>query len=121
MNTITREIQKIDATDKSLGRLASEIALILRGKDKPSWQPHIDGGDFVEITNAEKVRITGNKLNDKMYYRHSQYPGGLKERSLKQLIEKKGYEAVIKVTVYNMLPKNKLRNEMMKRLSVSVN
>ena len=120
-STITREKHTIDATGKSLGRLASEIAILLRGKNKVSWQPHIDAWDFVEIINPEAMIITGNKLIKMISYRHSLFPGGLKALSLEKRIEKKGYGTVISETVYNMLPKNKLRNEMMKRLTVVSN
>jgi len=91
----------------------------LRGKDKPDWQPHIDSGDMVNITNVDKIVVTGNKMHDKMYYRHSQYPGGLKEEKLSHLIERKGHEEAVKLAIYNMLPKNRLRQHMMKRLQFS--
>lgn len=112
-----KQTHTIDATGKSLGRLASEIATLLRGKHKPSFQPHIDGGDFVEIENADQVVITGKKETDKVYYRHSGFPGGLKEQTYAERIAKEGHEGVLTDAVYNMLPKNKLRAHMMKRLT----
>ena len=118
MATITRETKTLDATGKSLGRLSTEIAIILRGKHKPSWEPHIDAGDFVEVTNLDKVKITGKKLTDKIYYHHTGYPGGIRSQTLKEKIEKKGYDQVLADMVYNMLPTNKTRNSLMKRLIV---
>ena len=110
-----REIHKIDATGKVLGRLASEIALLLRGKGKVTFQPHLDEGDFVEVTNAEKIKVTGKKIEQKIYYRHSGYPGGLKEETLKKkLVDDPTF--VLRNAVVHMLPKNTLRKEMIKRL-----
>lgn len=116
--TIQRENHKIDATGKSLGRLASDIAVLLRGKHKPSFQPHIDGGDFVEVENVDLLRVTGKKETDKMYYRHSEYPGGLKTATFKQRVSaENGFEDVLSDAVFNMLPNNRLRQHMMKRLT----
>ncbi len=116
--TIQRETHTVDATGQSFGRLASDIVKFLRGKHKPTWQPHIDAGDFVIVENIDKMQYTGNKMVDKKYYRHSQFPGGLKELNLGETIEKKGHGHILEKAVYNMLPKTKHRNEMMKRLSV---
>ncbi len=107
----------VDAEGKVLGRLASEIAKILRGKHKPYYQPDVDCGDFVIVVNAEKIRVTGKKLDQKKYYRHSNYPGGLKERSLKWMLEHKP-EEVIRLAVKRMLPKNRLGHRMLKKLKV---
>ena len=112
---MTREVHKIDATDKVLGRLASEVAVLLRGKHKVSFQPHVDQGDIVNISNVEKMKFTGKKNEQKTYYRHSGYPGGIKSETLQELLDRKP-EEVLRKAVFNMLPKNKLRNEMMKRL-----
>ena len=118
MATITRETKTLDATGQSLGRLSTQIATILRGKDKPTWQPHIDAGDFVEVTNLDKVKITGKKLTGKIYYHHTGYPGGIRSQTLKEKIEKKGYDQVLADMVRNMLPNNKTRKNLMKRLKV---
>jgi len=107
----------VDAEGKTLGRLASEIAKIIRGKHKVYYQPDVDCGDFVIVVNAEKVRVTGKKLIQKVYYRHSGYPGGLKERTLKWMLENKP-EEVIRLAVKRMLPKNRLGHRMLKRLKV---
>lgn len=115
--TITRTTKTIDASGQSIGRLASEIATILQGKHKATYQPNIDMGDFVEVHNAAQVRITGNKLTGKTYYRHSGYPGGLKRTALKDVVAKDPGEA-LRRAVRNMLPKNRLRNGRMKRLTV---
>lgn len=109
---------KLDATDISLGRLASQVALLLRGKNKPNFIPYLDQGDKVIIENITKIKISGNKLDGKIYYRHSQYPGGLKKEKMKDLIDRKGYAELLKKAVYGMLPDNKLRKEMMKRLII---
>lgn len=114
--TITREKHVIDAQGKVLGRLATEIATLLRGKHKVDFEPHIDGGDFVEIQNADQVKVTGNKFTQKVYYDHSGYPGGLKETSFKKMFTEKP-EEVIRRAVWNMLPKNKLRAQSIKRLT----
>ncbi len=118
---LPREIHRnwwvIDATDQVLGRLASRIALLLMGKRKPEYTPHLDTGDFVVVVNAEKVRLTGKKLDQKMYYRHSGYPGGLKVRTARQMLETHP-ERVIQLAVKRMLPKNRLGRRMLKRLKV---
>jgi len=115
--TVTKEWFVIDATNVVVGRLASRVALVLRGKHKPSYTPHVDCGDNVIIINAEKVKVTGNKEEAKMYYRHSGFPGGLSEASLKELREKNA-AMIIEKAVYGMLPKNKLQADRMKRLKV---
>ncbi len=107
----------IDATDKALGRLCSEIAVRLQGKHRPMWVPYLNTGDFVVVVNAEKIRVTGNKLEKKVYYRHSGYHGGLKERTLGQMLEKTP-ERVIQQAVKGMLPKNTLGKHMLSRLKV---
>jgi len=107
----------IDATGLILGRLACEVANLLRGKYKPQFTPHIDVGDFVVITNAERVRVTGRKLKQKMYYRHSGYPGGLKEIPLWRMLERNP-ERVIRLAVKRMLPKNKLGQDIYRKLKV---
>ena len=96
-----------DASDKVLGRFATKIADKLRGKDKPTFTPHVDGGDFVVVINAEKLKVTGNKAEQKKYYKHSLYPGGLKEKSYKEVLENNP-EMIIENAVKGMLPKNKL-------------
>lgn len=108
---------EVDATDKVLGRLASEIAMILMGKRKAIYTPFIDSGDFVVVTNAHKVRVTGNKLKDKRYYWHSGYFGGLKERTLEKMLQEKP-EEVIYLAVRKMLPKTRLGRKMIKKLKV---
>lgn len=116
-----QDVQKnwhvIDARDKILGRMATEIAVKLRGKDKPEFAPHMDMGDFVIVINAEKIRVTGQKLSQKKYYRHTGFPGGIKEISLEKLIEKKP-EEVIRRSVRGMLPKNKIGRDLLKKLKV---
>ena len=116
---VTRNWYEIDAEGKILGKVAAEIAVRLMGKHKPSYTPHVDGGDFVIVTNAEKIAVTGKKLLDKKYYRHSGYPGGLKVRSLQEMLEKQPTE-VIRKAVERMLPKNKLGSQMIGRLKVFV-
>ena len=115
--SIKREIHKIDATDKPLGRLAVEIAVILRGKHKPSFLPYLDKGDYVEIFNTDKMKITGKKMEQKKYFHHSGYLGGIKQKSLKELFMRDSRE-VLKKAVFGMLPKNKLRAKMIKRLKM---
>jgi len=110
-----REKHIIDATNRILGRLAVEIALLLRGKSKVDFAPNKDAGDFVIIKNADKIIVTGKKFENKIYYRHSGYLGGLKKTPYKKLFKKNPGE-VIKKAVYGMLPKNKLRDEQIKRL-----
>ncbi|GAH97193.1 unnamed protein product [marine sediment metagenome] len=112
-----RKTHTIDAANKVLGRLATEIAVLLRGKDKPDFAPNKDMGDFVTVRNFSKIRITGKKLGQKIYYRHTGYLGGLKEVPLKKLFEKDPAE-VLKKAVFGMLPKNKLRAKQIKRLRI---
>jgi large subunit ribosomal protein L13 len=107
----------VDANEQVLGRLATEIASVLMGKNKPTYTDFLDTGDFVVVVNAEKIKLTGRKLDDKMYYSHSGYPGGLKEVSAKRLLEKHP-ERVVQFAVRGMLPKNKLGSKMLKRLRV---
>ncbi|MEX5295125.1 50S ribosomal protein L13 [Kocuria sp. CPCC 205268] len=114
---IQRQWHVIDATDVVLGRLASQTATLLRGKHKPTFAPHVDAGDFVIIVNAEKVALTGSKLEKKRAYRHSGYPGGLKSSSYAELLEKHPVRAVEKA-IRGMLPKNKLAAQQMSKLKV---
>ena len=107
----------VDASDKVLGRLATKVADRIRGKDKPTFTPHTDGGDYVVIINADKIKVTGNKFNDKKYYKHSLYPGGLKTKTFREVIEKNP-ERVIEDAIKGMLPKNKLGKSMVKKLKV---
>ena len=107
----------LDATDRILGRMATKIADRIRGKDKPSFTPHTDGGDYVIVVNAEKIKVTGSKFSDKKYFRHSLYPGGLKTSTFKEL-NKKNPEKIIEEAVKGMLPKNKLGKSMIKKLKV---
>ena len=107
----------VDATDCTLGRLASEVAKVLRGKNKPEFTPHVDTGDYVIVVNAEKIKVTGKKLDQKIYYRHSEYVGGMKESTLRELLAKKP-ERVIELAVKGMLPKNRLARHMLKKLKV---
>ena len=115
--TIERKWYVVDATGYTLGRLASEVAKILRGKNKPIFTPFIDTGDYVIITNADKIKVTGKKLEQKIYYRHSDYVGGMKETTLKEMLNKKP-ERVIELAVKGMLPKGPLGREMYKKLFV---
>ena len=107
----------VDAEGKTLGRLATRIADTLRGKNKPQYTPHVDTGDFVVVVNAEKIAVTGTKLDDKMYYRHSGYPGGLKQRTLREQLDRRPAE-VIRIAVKGMLPKNKLAARQLTKLKV---
>jgi len=107
----------VDANDRVLGRLASEVASVLMGKGKPTYTDFIDVGDFVVVVNAEKIKMTGKKWDDKVYYSHSGYPGGLKEVSARRLLEKHP-ERIVQFAVKGMLPKNKLGSRMLKRLKV---
>lgn len=107
----------IDLEGKTLGRASTKIANILRGKDKPIFSPHVDCGDYVIILNAQKVHLTGNKMENKMYYRHSGYPSGLKTKNARDMIESKP-EDVIRKAVYGMLPKNKLRRRIIEKLFI---
>jgi len=115
---IKREWHKIDATDKVIGRMATEIAVLLRGKHKPEYLHNVDLGDLVEVKNIKQAKFTGNKLEQKEYHSFSGYPGGLKTKKMKDVLEKKPTE-ILKKAVWNMLPKNKLRSEMIKRLKIS--
>ena len=115
--TVDRKWYVIDAAGKPLGRVATKAAHILRGKNKPTFTPHIDCGDYVIIINAGQVKLTGNKLNDKMYYNHSGFPGGLRERNAKTMIEKYPVEMVERA-VKGMLPKGRLGRQMYKKLYV---
>ena len=117
VNEIERKWYVVDAEDKILGRLATEIASRLRGKHKPTFSPFIDNGDFIIVTNAEKIELTGNKLDDKKYYRHTGYIGGIKERSAKELLAKHPTD-LITFAVKGMLPKNKLGRAQLKKLKV---
>lgn len=114
---ITRKWYVIDASEASLGRSATLIATLLTGKGKPQFTQHIDCGDFVVVTNAAKVKVTGNKLEDKMYYRHSGYPGGLKEAALRDVLERTPERAIYEA-VRGMLPVNKLRDQRLARLKI---
>jgi large subunit ribosomal protein L13 len=118
-NEVSRDWYVVDADSKVLGRVATQIANILRGKNKPTFTPSVDTGDFVIVVNAEKIALTGKKLTDKIYYRHSEYPGGLKSISAGKLIEKNA-EQVIRKAVKGMLPKNKLSRHMISKLKVYV-
>jgi large subunit ribosomal protein L13 len=114
---ITREWYLVDAQGKTLGRLATQIADTLRGKRKPQFTPHVDTGDFVIVVNAEKVRVTGKKLEQKIYYRHSGYPGGLRQRTLAEQLARRP-EEVLRRAVRGMLPKNKLAAAQLRKLKV---
>lgn len=118
-STVERKWYVVDAEGKTLGRLASEVANVLRGKKKPIYTPHIDTGDYVIVVNAEKVKTTGKKLNQKKYYHHSEYVGGMKETTLKEMLQKKP-EYVITHAVKGMLPKGPLGRQMLKKLHVYV-
>lgn len=114
---VTRAWHEVDATEAPLGRVATVVATLLTGKGKPSFTKHIDCGDFVVVINADKLVVTGAKLDDKMYYRHSGYPGGLREDTLKDVIEKDSSRAIYEA-VRGMVPVNKLRDERLKRLKI---
>src|SRR6187431_2111828 len=107
----------VDATDKTLGRLATQLADLLRGKGKPTYTPHVDTGDFVIVVNAEKIAVTGNKRADKRYYRHSGYPGGLKSRTLGDMLERRP-EEVLRKAVKGMLPRNRLARQQLTKLKI---
>jgi large subunit ribosomal protein L13 len=107
----------VDAEGQTLGRLATRIADTLRGKGKPTYTPHVDSGDFVVVVNAEKIQVTGNKLDQKRYYRHSGYPGGLRSRTLREQLERRPTE-VIRTAVKGMLPKNRLASRQITKLKV---
>ena len=114
---VVRDWVVFDASDKILGRFATKIADKLRGKDKPTFTPHVDGGDFVIVINADKLKVTGNKAEQKKYFKHSLYPGGLKEKSYKEVLESTP-ERIIENSVKWMLPKNKLGKSIIKKLKV---
>ncbi len=114
---IERKWYVVDATDKTLGRLASEVASVLRGKNKPIYTPFLDTGDFVIVINADKVKVTGKKLDQKLYRKHSDYVGGFKETTLRVMMDKKP-EEVFRLAVKGMLPKNALGRKMLKKLHV---
>ena len=116
-NTVERKWYVVDAKGKTLGRLSSEIAKILRGKHKPTYTPHVDTGDFVIVINAEQVEVTGRKAEQKLYRRHTSYPKGLREVTFRQLMEKKPTEAIYQA-VKGMLPHNSLGRAMLKKLKV---
>jgi large subunit ribosomal protein L13 len=120
-HTPVKEIERkwfvVDAENKVLGRLASEIAIRLRGKHKPNYSTHMDVGDFIVVVNAEKVKLTGNKLEDKIYYHHSGWIGGIKARSAKEMLEKKPTE-LLKSAVKGMLTKNSLGRKQIKKLKI---
>lgn len=115
--TIERKWFVVDATDLVLGRVSTEVASLLKGKHKPTYTPHVDCGDYVIIVNAEKVALTGNKLDDKLYYRHSGYPGGLKTRNAKTMLELQP-QKVLEASIRGMLPKGKLGDQMYGKLYV---
>jgi large subunit ribosomal protein L13 len=116
-NEIEREWFVVDARGQTLGRLASRIASILRGKHKPTFAPNVDAGDYVIVINADQIHVTGKKLDDKMYYRHSGYPGGLRQMPLREMLNRHPTRAVEKA-VRGMLPKNRLGRKMVKKLKV---
>ena len=112
-----RDWYVVDAEGKTLGRLAAQLADVLRGKRKPDFTPHIDTGDFIVVVNAEKIRVTGDKMNSKIYWRHSGYPGGIKSRTLGEMLEKQP-EEVIRKAVRGMLPRTKLGRQQLLKLKV---
>lgn len=114
---VERDWFLVDAADKTLGRLATEIARRLRGKHKPVYTPHVDTGDYIVVINAEKIRVSGNKASDKKYFRHTGYPGGIKEASFNQMIDRHP-EKVLELAVKGMLPRNPLGRAMFKKLKV---
>jgi large subunit ribosomal protein L13 len=114
---IERQWRLVDAEGQTLGRLATRIADTLRGKDKPQFTPHVDTGDFVVVVNAEKVAVTGKKLDDKKYHRHSGYPGGLRTRTLREQLERRP-EEVIRKAVKGMLPRNRLGRAQLRKLKI---
>ena len=116
-STIERKWYVVDATGHTLGRLSSEIAKVLRGKNKPIFTPHIDTGDYVIVVNADKIKVTGKKLQQKIYFSHSDYPGGVRETTLKEMLAKKP-EEVINLAVKGMLPKGPLGRQMLTKLHV---
>ena len=117
--SVERKWYIVDATDLVLGRMASDVAVVLKGKHKPTFTPHIDGGDYVIIVNAEKIALTGKKWSQKMYYRHSGYPGGLKTRTATEMLDKQP-QKIVEKAVRGMLPNGKLGDDMYRRLYVYV-
>ncbi|MBR6366434.1 MAG: 50S ribosomal protein L13 [Lachnospiraceae bacterium] len=115
--TIERKWYVVDAAGCTLGRLTSGVAAVLRGKNKPTFTPHIDTGDYVIVINADKIKVTGKKLDQKIYYNHSDYPGGMRETTLREMLAKKP-EKVIELAVHGMLPKGPLGRQMIKKLHV---
>jgi len=116
MEAIKRDNHVIDATDKVLGKLATQVAVLLRGKNKTGFAPYKDIGDFVTVKNVDKLRFTGKKFEDKIYYHHTLYLGGLKKQTMKEVVQKKGHSEVLRKAVMGMLTKNKLRARQIKRL-----
>jgi large subunit ribosomal protein L13 len=114
---IAREWYLVDASGQTLGRLATAIADTLRGKNKPQYTPHVDTGDFVVVVNAEKIAVTGKKLDEKLYYRHSGYPGGLRQRTLREQLERRPTE-VLRKAVKGMLPRNRLSRQQITKLKI---
>src|SRR5918911_1534373 len=114
---VAREWYVVDADGETLGRLATRIANMLRGKGKPEYTPHVDTGDFIVVVNAEKIQVTGNKLEQKRYYRHSGYPGGLKSRTLREQLDRRPTEG-LRVAVKGMLPKNRLARQQITKLKI---
>lgn len=114
---VERKWYVVDATGHTLGRLSAEIAKVLRGKNKPIFTPHIDTGDYVIVVNADKIKVTGKKMEQKIYYNHSDYPGGMRETTLKEMMAKKP-ESVITLAVKGMLPKGPIGSQMLKKLHV---
>jgi large subunit ribosomal protein L13 len=114
---VAREWHLVDADGQTLGRLATRIADTLRGKDKPQYTPHVDTGDFVVVVNAEKVAVTGKKLDDKRYYRHSGYPGGIRSRTLREQLDRRP-EEVLRKAVKGMLPRNRLARKQLTKLKI---
>ncbi len=117
LKDIKRDWYLVDASDKVLGRLATKIASMLKGKHKPEYEPHMDVGDYIVVINAEKIRVTGNKATDKKYYHHTGYPGGIKETTFEKLLEKKP-ERILELAVKGMLPKKALGRQMLRKLKV---
>jgi large subunit ribosomal protein L13 len=115
--TAERDWYVVDAQGKTLGRLASQIALVLRGKNKPTFTPHVDAGDFVIVVNADKVQLTGRKLDQKKYYWYSGYPGGIRGRTARQMMSSKP-EEVLRIAVKGMLPKNTLSRNLLRKLKI---
>lgn len=116
-NSVEAKWYVVDAAGQTLGRLSSEVAAIIRGKHKPQFTPHVDTGDFVIVVNADQIQLTGRKWQQKKYYRHSQYPGGLKVTTAAEMLDKKP-ERIIELAVYGMLPKNRLGDKLKKKLKV---